>query len=123
MIGTSLVAAATAALMAQSGGWVFWDRADGVEVYYSVRVQSDEARVAWKCVNTTDADASCSVGAGQDKVYRCLSDGSPVGFTGALGERATVGAGDEYVFPSDSACRGKGATDVEPFGVRISIER
>lgn len=116
------IAALTAPSGPQSGGWVYYDEADGVEVYYSVRINSDEARVAWKCVNTTSSDASCSVGAGQNKVYRCLSNGLPVGFTEALGERATVRAQGEYAFPSESACRGKAVTGVEPFGVRISIE-
>lgn len=126
MILSSFAAAAAFAFTAlaapQSGGWTYYDESDGVEVYYTVRIDRDEARVAWKCVNTTSQDASCSVGAGQNKVYRCLNDGSVVGFTEALGERATVRAGGEYAFPSDYACRGRGANTVEPFGVRISIE-
>jgi hypothetical protein len=128
MILASLVAASAAALISGlsvpgSDGWTYYDKQNGVEVYYAVRIASDEARVSWKCVNTTGQDASCSVGAGQNKVYRCVNNGSPVGFTESLGERATVRANGEYAFPSDFACRGKGATDVEPYGVRISIER
>ena len=113
----------TLAAPATPEGWTYYREADGVEVYYSVRINSDEARVAWKCVNTTDEDASCSVGAGENKVYRCVTNGSATGFTESLGERATVRARGEYTFPSDFACRGRGATQVEPFGVRISIER
>lgn len=119
----SVMTAVVASLvMPQDNSWTFYQKQDGVEVYYSVRISSDEARVSWRCVNTTDENLNCSVGAGQNKVYRCVSNGSPVGFTESLGERASVRANGEYVFPSDFACRGKGATNVEPYGVRISIE-
>lgn len=123
MIALGLAAALATPPGPQSSGWTFYDESDGVEVYYSVRLNADEARVAWKCVNTSGSEASCSIGAGRNKAYRCLSNGVPVGFTEALGERATVRAGGEYAFPSDSACRGRAITSVEPFGVRISIER
>ena len=43
------------------------------------------------------------------------------GVTEALGERARVRAYNEYVFPSDSACRGLGASTVDP-SAQISIE-
>lgn len=123
----SLIAVSAAFLCGFSAppadGWSFYGKQNGVEIYYAVRITSDEARVSWKCVNTTDLDASCSVGGGQNKVYRCVNNGSPVGFTESLGERATVRANAEYAFPSDFACRGKGATGVEPYGVRISVER
>jgi len=126
MIVSAMVAivTATAPLALQSNaGWTFYQEQNGVEVYYSVRIASDEARVAWRCVNTTAEDLSCSVGAGENKIYRCVNDGSPVGFTESLGERASVRANGEYVFPSDFACRGKAADHVEPYGVRISVER
>jgi len=107
---------------AQSDVWTFYNKQDGVDVYYAVRINREEARVSWKCVNANSTDRSCSVGAGQDKVYRCTRDGSPLGLTNSLGERATVRAHSEYVFPSDFACRGLGATVAEPYGVRIHIE-
>lgn len=126
---TAVVMLAAAALgagpaSAQSGGFSGWnlhDRANGVEVYFAYRVDRDEIRVAWKCVNRTGSDKSCSVGAGQNKTYFCYRDGTAVGVTGSLGERATVRAGSEYGFPTDFACRGKGANDVRP-SARISIE-
>lgn len=108
---------------AQGDQWIRYERQNGVEVYYAIRINRDEARVAWKCVNTNPSARSCSIGAGQDKVYRCVRDSSPLGFTNALGERAAVPANGEYVFPSDFACRNLGATSVEPYGVRISIEQ
>lgn len=118
---TSLLAAFAATAAFQSGGWTYYSAADGVEVYYSVRINSDEARVAWKCVNTTGTARSCSIGAGRNKVYRCLNGSSQVGVTEALGERARVRAYNEYVFPSDGACRGLGASTVDP-SAQISIE-
>ncbi|OYW82259.1 MAG: hypothetical protein B7Z26_03685, partial [Asticcacaulis sp. 32-58-5] len=69
----------------------------------------------------TSAAKSCSIGAGQDKVYFCRDNDSAVGSTNSLGERAKVNANSEYVFPSDFACRGLGATEVQP-SVPISIE-
>lgn len=102
--------------------WYFHDRSDGVEVYYAVRVDREEIRVAWKCVNTTSETKACSVGAGGDKTYLCRRDGVGAGVTSSLGERGIVGAGREYVFPSDFACRGKGANEVQP-SARIAIER
>ena len=122
VLGALALAASSSVAVAQSDQWYFYQEQDGVEVYYAVRVSRDEARVAWKCVNGNDVDRSCSVGAGQDKVYRCTRDGTPLGMTSSLGERATVRANNEYVFPSDFACRGLGATAVEPFGVRIAVE-
>lgn len=113
---------AGSAAFAQTDQWYFYQKQDGVEVYYAVRINRDEARVSWKCVNANSEARSCSIGAGQDKVYRCSKDGSPLGLTNSLGERATVPSNDQYVFPSDFACRGLGATTVEPFGVRISVE-
>lgn len=112
------------AAMAQTGfsNWYFHDESDGVEVYYAVRVDRDEIRVAWKCVNTGSEARACSIGAGGDKTYLCRRDGVGAGVTSSLGERATIGAGREYVFPSDFACRGKGANEVQP-SARISIER
>lgn len=108
---------------AQVDQWLRYERQDGVEVYYAVRINRDEARVSWKCVNTNASARSCSIGAGQDKVYRCVRESSPLGFTNSLGERATVPANGEYVFPSDFACRNLGATAIEPYGVRIKIEQ
>lgn len=110
--------------MAQAGfsKWYFHEEGDGVEVYYAVKVDRDEIRVAWKCVNTGTETRACSIGAGGEKSYFCRRDGVGAGVTSSLGERATVGAGREYVFPSDFACRGKGANEVQP-SVRISIER
>lgn len=110
--------------MAQSGysKWYYHDESDGVEVYYAVRVDRDEIRVAWKCVNTGSETRACSIGAGRDKSYLCRRDGLPAGASSSLGERATVAAGREYVFPSDFACRGTGANEVLP-SVRISVER
>lgn len=110
--------------MAQTGfsKWYFHGESDGVEVYYAVRVDRDEIRVAWKCLNTGSETRACSIGAGRDKSYFCRRDGVPVGASFSLGERATVPAGREYVFPSDFACRGTGANEVQP-SVRISIER
>ena len=108
---------------AQSGfsDWYYFNEAKGVSVYYAVRVDRDEIRVAWKCVNETDTARACSVGAGDSKSYYCRKDGEAIGFTTSLGERATVNAKSEYAFPSDFACRGLGATEVRP-SVRISIE-
>jgi hypothetical protein len=118
----SILALSSSAAMAQSSQWYFYKEASGVDVYYAVRLNSDEARVSWKCVNKTAEAVSCSVGAGQNKVYRCVRDGTPLGFTEALGERASVQAQGEYAFPSEPACKGKGANQVEPYGVQISIE-
>lgn len=119
-----LAAVNPAAAMAQTGfsKWYFQDESDGVEVYYAVKMDRDEIRVAWKCVNTGSEARACSIGAGGDKTYLCRRDGVGAGVTSSLGERATVGAGREYIFPSDFACRGKAANEVQP-SVRISIER
>ena len=118
-----LVAAGAGPAFAQSDAWHLYEKSDGVEVYYAVRISRDEARVSWKCVNANSTNRSCSVGAGREKIYRCTRDGAPLGLTNSLGESATVRASGEYVFPSDFACRGLGATAVEPYGVRIHIER
>jgi hypothetical protein len=123
LVIASIMALSASAAMAQSPQWYFYKEVSGIEVYYAVRINPDEARVSWKCVNKTGDAVSCSVGAGQNKVYRCVRDGTPVGFTEALGERATAPARGEYAFPSESACNGKGASQVEPYGVQISIER
>ncbi|MDC7683639.1 hypothetical protein PQU92_10145 [Asticcacaulis sp. BYS171W] len=121
LAGAALAIAGMA--FAQSGysKWYYLNGSSGVDVYYSVRVDQSEIRVMWKCVNTTSTAKSCSVGAGQEKIYFCRANGSGVGSTNSLGERATVNANAEYVFPSDFACRGLGATEVQP-SVRISIE-
>lgn len=130
MNGTKIVAALAAAcgLMLPGVGaaqgfssWYYHGERDGVEVYYAVRVNRDEVRVAWKCVNTTSDAKACSVGAGESKTYYCRRDGVGVGVTSAPGERALVVPNGEYVFPSDYACRGTGATEVQP-SARISIE-
>jgi hypothetical protein len=122
LILASALALTSSAALAQSSQWYFYKEQSGVEVYYAVQINRDEARVSWKCVNGNAEPRACSIGAGQDKTYRCTRDGSPLGFTNSLGERASVRANGEYVFPSDFACRGLGATAVEPYGVRISIE-
>ncbi|MFZ5670911.1 MAG: hypothetical protein ACOY4K_15595 [Pseudomonadota bacterium] len=112
-----------ASSLAQSGysSWYYHGESDGVEVYYAVKVNSDELRVAWKCVNTTGEAKACSIGAGDSKYYFCRRNGVGVGTTSSPGERALVRPGGEYVFPSDFACRGTGATEVQP-SARISIE-
>lgn len=124
MLVAGVAAANGGTALAQSGfsNWYFHNESDGVAVYYAVRVDRDEIRVAWKCVNNGSETRACSIGAGGDKIYLCRRDGVGAGVTSSLGERATVGAGSEYVFPSDFACRGKGANEVQP-SVRISIER
>lgn len=119
----TLLGAVATPVGATQSRWIFYDRANGVDVFYSVVIRADEARVAWRCVNNTDEQRSCSVGAGRDKAYRCTNDGLPRGITSMPGERASVPPKGEYVFPSDWACRGLGANEVEPYGVRISIER
>lgn len=124
VLAAAIVAVNPGAAMAQSGfsKWYFHAESDGVEVYYAVRVDRDEIRIAWKCVNTGSETRACSIGAGGEKTYLCRRDGVGAGVTSSLGERATVGADSEYAFPSDFACRGKGANEVQP-SVRISIER
>lgn len=124
MLIAAIAAGHSGSAVAQSGfsKWYFHDESDGVEVYYAVRVDRDEIRVAWKCVNNGSETRACSIGAGGSKSYLCRRDGVGAGVTSSLGERATVGAGSEYVFPSDFACRGKGANEVQP-SVPISIER
>lgn len=103
---------------AVAGEWSEWYRysSEGpINVFFKTKVSKDEIRVAWKCENWHRSQTfSCSVGAGLDKEYRCLRGGVFVGNTGALGERATVKAGGEYVFPSDWACRGLSADSVQP---------
>lgn len=127
-----VAAAAAAALMAlgvggaqaQSGygQWRQHYAVNGVVVDYAYRVSGSEIRVVWRCTNNTNADVSCSVGAGGSKEYQCWNSNTSLGSTRMPGERATARAGGSYTFPSDWACRGLGATSVEPI-VRISIER
>lgn len=127
MLVTAVLTANPGAAMAQSSGpsgfsnWYYHEGRNGVEVYYAVRVDRDEIRVAWKCVNTGSEAKACSIGAGAEKSYLCRRDGVGAGITSSLGERATVAPHGEHVFPSDFACRGKGATEVQP-SARISIE-
>ena len=122
MAGMAAVNGGSAAAQSGFSDWYFYDESDGVQVYYAVRVDRDEIRVAWKCVNTVYETRACSIGAGGDKTYFCRRDGVAAGITSSLGERAALDATSEHVFPSDFACRGKGATEVQP-SVRISIER
>jgi len=112
------------AAQAQSGygQWQQHYSLNGIVVDYAYRVSGGEIRVVWRCTNNTSADVSCSVGAGGDKEYQCWNGNTTLGSTRMPGERATARAGSSYTFPSDWACRGLGATSVEPI-VRISIER
>jgi hypothetical protein len=131
MSKTTLIAGAAAALMAlgvgaaqAQSGFGPWERftyQDGVFVEYAVKRESDGFRVAWRCRNMTSQTVSCSIGAGNDKRYNCYRGSSRVGQTGALGERATVRGDGVYTFPSESACRGTGASSVQPYA-NISIE-
>ena len=123
--GILAVAAAASMVLgvgaAQAQSWERFTYQDGVIIEYAVRSDSDGFRVAWRCRNMTSSPVSCSVGAGQNKRYNCYRGSSRIGETGALGERATVRANGTYTFPSESACRGTGATSVRPFA-HISIE-
>ena len=92
-----------------------------VSVSYKTKVNNDEIRVAWRCVNEGSEPKACSVGAGGNKVYNCFSGYSNVGTTEALGERATIAPGDEYVFVSEPACQGLGADSLNA-EVQTSIE-
>ncbi len=124
-----LAAGAAAALMALGAGagaaqaqsWERFTQRDGVIIEYAVRSDSDGFRVAWRCRNMNSEAVSCSVGAGNNKRYNCYRGSSRIGETGALGERATVRGNGVYTFPSESACRGTGATSVRPYA-DISIE-
>lgn len=83
-----------------------------VKVFYAQKASKDEVRVLWRCVNESNVDVSCSIGAGKDKTYICEKPGHYLGTTRSLGERATVRSGSSYTFPSDWACRGTGAVSV-----------
>lgn len=127
-----LIGGAVAAIMALGvgaaqaqvgyGQWRQHYAVSGVVVDYAYRVSGDELRVVWRCTNNTNADVSCSVGGGGTKEYQCWNGNTTLGSTHMPGERATARAGSSYTFPADWACRGLGATSVEPI-VRISIER
>ena len=126
-----LAAGAAAAMMALGAGaaqaqsgfgpWERFTYQDNVFIEYAVKRESDGFRVAWRCRNMNSEAVSCSVGAGQNKQYNCYAGSTRLGQTGALGERATVRGNGTYTFPSESACRGTGATAVRPFA-HISIE-
>lgn len=92
-----------------------------VKVYYAQKSSKDEIRVLWRCVNESNVDVSCSIGAGQDKTYICEKPGHDLGTSRSLGERATVRAGSHYTFPSDWACRGTGAVSVSVYP-KVAIE-
>ena len=105
-------------------GYSDWEqqyRGDYVDVHYAYKASDDEVRVVWRCVNHSNKDMSCSIGAGGDKEYQCWKGNTTLGSTRMPGERATVRAGRTYTFPSDWACRGKGATSVAAI-TRITIE-
>lgn len=119
----ALMALGVGAAQAQSG-FGPWERLtvqDNVVVEYAVKRESDGFRVAWRCRNMNSDAVSCSVGAGENKRYTCYAGRTQVGQTGAMGERATVRGEGTYTFPSESACRGLGATGVQPFA-HVSIE-
>jgi hypothetical protein len=129
MSGLAVAAAGVMALgvgtvQAQSGfgPWHRYTYQDGVFVEYAVKRESEGLRIAWRCRNMNSYSISCSVGAGQNKRYHCRAGSTRLGETGALGERATVREGGTYTFPSESACRGTGASSLNA-DVRISIER
>lgn len=119
----ALMVLGASAAQAQSGfgPWERFTYQDNVFIEYAVKAESDGFRVAWRCRNMNSEAVSCSVGAGNNKRYNCYRGSSRVGETGALGERATVRAEGTYTFPSESACRGTGATSVRPYA-DISIE-
>ena len=124
MLGLALAVSSTGAMAGDWGDWQLYSRAtpmSPVSVYYKTKVNSDEIRVAWRCVNEGGETHSCSVGAGNNKVYECFSGYSNVGTTEALGERATIAAGDEYEFISEPACQGLGADSLNAT-VQVSIE-
>ena len=119
----AMLALGAGAAQAQSGfgPWERFTIRDNVVIEYAVKRESDGFRVAWRCRNMNSEAVSCSVGAGNNKRYNCYRGSSRIGETGALGERATVRGNGTYTFPSESACRGTGATSVRPYA-DISIE-
>lgn len=125
-----IAAIAGLAILALAGNamaqdWEPWKRfrsVDGVNIEYRVKRDGDGFRVAWRCINVNSQAVACSVGAGRNKRYSCYSGTTKVGETGALGERSTVRGSGTYEFMSEDACRGVGATYVQPFA-EISIER
>ena len=121
MLALGLAVSSTSALAGDWSDWQLYSQAtpmNPVSVYYNTKVNSDEIRVAWRCVNEGSEPRSCSIG---DKHYECFSGYSNVGSTGALGERATIPGGGEYVFLGEGACQGLGADSLNP-SARISIE-
>jgi hypothetical protein len=131
---TKILVGATVILLsggaaAQSDRWSDWlekqnANRDGVSVSYRYKSDNGALRVQWKCKNWTAFRKSCSVGAGNDKTYRCGRQGvGVVGETGALGERATVAAFGEYVFPGEVACKGLQADYIADAQVEIAIEK
>ena len=121
------IAGATTCAIAQDNSWSDWVQLrratplSPVSVYYKTKVNNDEIRVVWRCVNEGSEVKSCSVGSGQNKIYNCFSGYSNVGTTEALAERATVAPGDEYVFVSEPACQGLGADSLNA-EVQVTIE-
>jgi hypothetical protein len=121
MLALGLAVSSTGAMAGDWGDWQLYSQAtpmNPVSVYYKTKVNSDEIRVAWRCVNEGSETRSCSVG---DKHYECFSGYSNVGSSGALGERATIAAGGEYVFLGEPACQGLGADSLNA-SAQISIE-
>lgn len=119
-------AAATSGASAQDG-WSDWVEVrqatpySPVSVAYKTKVNNDEIRVVWRCVNEGGEPKTCSVGAGENKLYNCFSGYTNVGTTEALGESATVEPGSDYVFVGEPACQGLGADSLNAM-VQVSIE-
>ena len=108
MLALGLAVSSTGAMAGDWGDSQLYSQAtpmNPVSVYYKTKVNSDEIRVAWRCVNEGSETRSCRWATSttsasrlqQRRLERCP------------GERATIAGGGEYVFLGEPACQGLGA--------------
>ena len=98
------------------GNWQEYRTVNGVITFYRIKADEDAVYVQWKCQNLTSVPKSCSIGGGESKRYRCTKGyGSGVlGETRALGEKEFLRPNQSFVFGSEPACRGLGASNAWP---------